>query len=79
MALVLSAATVLAAGLAIVSSTVQNAQANPCSNINIGVGDRIVPSDSITAAGEVNFNCKIHDVEIDADPRIPGPGPFVDE
>jgi hypothetical protein len=45
MALVLSAATVLAAGLAIVSSTVQNVQANPCSNINIGMGGRIVPSD----------------------------------
>jgi hypothetical protein len=51
MALVLSAATVLAAGLAIVSSTVQNVQANHCSNINIGMGGRIVPDSIIAESG----------------------------
>jgi hypothetical protein len=47
------AATVLAAGLAVVPSTVQNVQANPCSGIGIGSGD------------DVNFKCKFtDDVEI---------------
>jgi hypothetical protein len=47
------AATVLTAGLAVVPSTVQNAQANPCSNI---VG-------SVT--GDTEIKCKFtDDVEI---------------
>jgi hypothetical protein len=52
------AATVLAAGLAVVSSTTQNSQANPSSDIGVAVDS----SDS----GDINIKCIFFDdVEID--------------
>ena len=54
MASVLAVATVLAAGLTVLPSTVQEAQANPCSN-NADGGD-IEDSDSSGGGGTVTTN-----------------------
>jgi hypothetical protein len=50
MAAVLAVATVLAAGLTVLPSSVQEAQANPCS-INVDISSDAIAEDSSTAAG----------------------------
>jgi len=73
-AVLVAAGAVLVAGLAVIPSTVQNAQANPCSGNTLstagGVGERPLPGVT-PESGDIDFKCDLNDVEVD---EFPGPG-----
>jgi len=61
-AVLVATTTVLVAGIAVVPSTVQHAQANPCSNL-------VTATAGTSIAGDVNIKCKFtDDVEVDETP-----------
>jgi hypothetical protein len=74
MAAVIAVATVLAAGLTVLPSSVQEAQANPCSNVATGEvngGEGNAEGDSTAAGGDITTSdqeCSfIGPVDIDED------------
>jgi hypothetical protein len=66
MAAVLAVATVLAAGLTVLPSTVQEAQANPCSN-SVAEGDETQGGGGAEITQNEEQNCDFGYIEFDED------------